>query len=215
MKEQWEHNCPLTIEVAGEGVTAVRPDETVVTLGVVNEGEKLTELQKENAAAIAAIIGALTALGIARHDIATTSFTIEPQYDYTDGKQIFRGYKVSHLLQITLSGTESAGIVIDAAVAHGANTVTDVAFRSTGASTARREALSAAVRDAGEKALVIAATLGVSLSSVPCKVVETSPGGFEPVLYKAMSMPAGDASTTIEPGSLSFKSSVRVWYAYA
>ncbi|OUS74896.1 hypothetical protein B1748_20175 [Paenibacillus sp. MY03] len=215
MNDQHNGACPLTIEVTGEGVATAKPDETSVTLGVISEGDKLAELQKENAAAISSIIGALTALGIPRQAIATAAFTIEPQYDYVDGKQQFRGYKVTHLLEITLHGTENAGTVIDAAVSHGANTVTDVSFRSRGSAAARQEALTMAVRDAGAKARVIADTIGVSLSAVPCKIEETPSRGFEPVLFKAASFPAGDAATEIEPGVLTFKSSVRVWYAYA
>lgn len=214
MKEQGDASCPFTIEVLGEGIATAKPDETSVTLGVIREGEKLEELQAANAAAINAIIGALTALGVARESIATANFAIEPQYDYVDGKQIFRGYKATHLLQVTLAGTESAGRIIDAAVAHGANTVMDVSFRSSQAEQARQEALKRAVRVAQEKALVIAGTLGVSLSAVPCKVEETQRNGFEPVMFKA-SMTEGDAATTIEPGILTFRAAVRAWYLYA
>lgn len=214
MKEQNESACPLTIEVLGEGLATTKPDETRVTLGVISEGEKLEELQADNAAKIAAIIGALTSLGIPRENIATASFAIEPQYDYADGQQIFRGYKVTHLLQVTIAGTDAVGRIIDAAVASGANAVTDVSFRSSQAAAAQREALAIAVRDAQAKAIVIAGTIGVSLSAVPCKVEETPKTGFEPVLFKS-AMPVGDAATTIEPGSLSFKAAVRVWYVYA
>lgn len=213
MKEQNETACPLTIEVIGEGLATAKPDETRVTLGVISEGVKLEELQADNADKIAAIIEALTALGIARENMTTASFSIEPQYDYADGKQLFRGYKVTHLLQVSIAGTEAAGRIIDAAVASGANAVTDVTFRSSQAAAAQREALALAVRDAQAKALVIAGTIGVSLSAVPCKVEETQKTGFEPVLFKS-AMPVGDAATTIEPGSLSFKAAVRVWFLY-
>ncbi|MDQ6419756.1 SIMPL domain-containing protein [Paenibacillus sp. LHD-117] len=214
MKEQNESACPFTIEVLGEGLATAKPDETRVTLGVISEGEKLEELQAGNAAKIAAIVQALTALGVARENIATASFAIEPQYDYVDGKQVFRGYKATHLLQVTIAGTEAAGRIIDAAVANGANTVTDVSFRSSMADEAQHDALTLAVRNAQAKALAIADTLGVSLSAVPCKVEETQKTGFEPVQFKA-AMPVGDAATTLEPGTLTFRAAVRVWYLYA
>ncbi|MGO4110063.1 SIMPL domain-containing protein [Paenibacillus sp. YAF4_2] len=214
MKEQYQPSCEFTIEVIGEGMAVAVPDETVVTLGVAQEGESLGELQASNAEKIGAIINALLSQGVPRENISTAQFTIEPQYDFIDGKQVFRGYRAVHLLRVTIDGAKDTGKIIDAAVAAGANMVSDVTFRSSHADEAQREALTLAVRDAGAKALAIAATLGVSLSAVPCKVMETSRNGFEPVMFKAASIPAGDAGTSIEPGTLTFKASVRAWYVY-
>ncbi|GLX68202.1 SIMPL domain-containing protein [Paenibacillus glycanilyticus] len=209
-----ESACDCTIEVMGQGIATAMPDETVVTLGVSEEGDSLSELQTNQAEKIDAIIHAILGLGVPREQISTAQYSIEPQYDFVDGKQVFRGYRAVHLLRITISGANDVGQIIDSAVAQGANTVTDVSFRSTQASEASRKALTLAVRDAEAKALTIAAALGVSLSAVPCKIIESPSNGFEPVMFKAASAPAGDAGTTIEPGTLSFKASVRVWYMY-
>ncbi|MCM3626511.1 SIMPL domain-containing protein [Paenibacillus glycanilyticus] len=213
MKEL-EQVCDFTIEVTGEGVATAVPDETVVTLGVSDEGDSLGELQADHALKIEAIIQALLALGVPRENISTAQYTIEPQYDFIDGKQVFRGYRAVHLLRVAIDGAKDTGRIIDAAVANGANMVSDVTFRSTNADEARRKALTLAVRDAEAKALAIAATLGVSLSAIPCKVMETPGRSFEPVMFKSASIPAGDAGTSIEPGTLSFRASVRVWYVY-
>ncbi|SFD57633.1 hypothetical protein SAMN05216378_0498 [Paenibacillus catalpae] len=214
MKEQVQPSCDFTIEVMGEGAATAVPDETLVTLGVSDEGDGLAELQAEQAEKIAAIIQALLDLGVPRENISTAQYTIEPQYDFIDGKQVFRGYRAVHLLRITIDGAKDAGSIIDAAVAQGANMVTDVSFKSSQAEEARRKALTLAVRDAEAKALTVAATLGVSLSAVPCKVMEAPGRSFEPVMFKAASLPAGDAGTSIEPGTLTYKASVRVWYLY-
>ncbi|MCK9859889.1 SIMPL domain-containing protein [Paenibacillus sp. ATY16] len=214
MKEQAQTCCDFTIEVMGEGVATAVPDETIVTLGVSGESDSLGTLQTDQAKTIDAIIQAMLALGVPRESISTAQYSIEPQYDFIDGKQVFRGYRAVHLLRITIDGAKDAGRVIDAAVAQGANMVSDVTFQSTHADEARRKALTLAVRDAEAKALAIAATLGVSLSSIPCKVTESPGNRFEPVMFKAASVPAGDVGTTIEPGTLTFKASVRVWYVY-
>lgn len=214
MKEQVQPGCDFTIEVMGEGIATAVPDETIVTLGVSGESDSLGELQADQAGKIEAIINALLALGIPRDNISTAQYTIEPQYDYIDGKQVFRGYRAVHLLRITIEGAQDAGRIIDAAVAQGANMVSDVRFQSSQADEARRKALTLAVRDAEAKALAIAATLGVSLSAIPCKVMEQPGNRFEPVMFKAAALPAGDGNTAIEPGTLTFKASVRVWYVY-
>ncbi|MFF2886499.1 SIMPL domain-containing protein [Paenibacillus sp. NPDC057967] len=207
-----KEGCDFTIEVSGEGVTSAAPDRTIITLGVVTEGKEVAPVQRENADAIRAIIEALTALGVPRSNVQTKSYSIDPQYDYEDGKQVFRGYKATHLLQITLDGVEHAGTVLDTATAHGANLVSEVAFASSEAEKHQEEALAQAVRRAQQKAAGIAAALGVSLSAVPCKVQEIGTEG-EPIRFKTM-MAASDA-TLIEPGQLTFKAAVRLWYLFA
>lgn len=214
MAQNKEHSCDFTLEVRGVGVATAVPDRTLITLGTVSEGVELESVQSDNAAKIAAIIEALEHSGVARESIKTTQFLIEPQYDYIDGKQEFRGYRVTHLLQVTLGNVIEAGRLIDTSVANGANMVTSIVFDSSKAAEAQQEALIAAVRDAEAKAAAIARTLGVSLSAVPCKVEEAAQPGAEPMFFKAAAMPLESASSSIEPGQLTFKAAVRIWYMY-
>ncbi|WP_162848573.1 SIMPL domain-containing protein [Paenibacillus nanensis] len=203
--------CDFTIEVTGTGEVTAAPNRTLITLGAVTEGKEVLPAQNENAEKMNAVIDALVGLGIPRENIRTESFSIEPQYDYVDGRQVFRGYKVTHLLEVALSGVDGAGTVIDTATAHGANTVTDITFLSSEAAAFAAQALQAAVRSAQTKAAGIAAALGVSLSAVPCKVEEISPDNG-PILFKAAAM---SATTPIAPGQLTFKAAVRAWYLFA
>ena len=214
MAQHKEHSCDFTLEVLGEGAVTAVPDRTLITLGTVREGGELELVQSENAAKMSAVIEALERSGIARDSIKTTQFLIEPQYDYIDGKQEFRGYKVTHLLQVTLDNITEAGRLIDKAVAKGANAVTSIEFDSSEAAKAQQEALIAAVRDAEAKAAAIAQALGVSLSAVPCKVEEVTRPESRPVFFKTAAMPLESASSPIEPGQLTFRAAARIWYMY-
>ena len=214
MAQHKEHSCDFTLEVWGEGVVTAAPNRTLITLGTVSEGAELKSVQTDNATKVAAIIEALEQSGIARENIKTIQFLIEPQYDYIDGKQEFRGYKVTHLLQVTLDNVTDAGRIIDTAVANGANMVTSIEFNSSEAAKVRQEALIAAVRDAEAKASTIARALGVSLSAIPCKVEEVAQPGAEPMLFKASAMLPESVTSPIEPGQLTFRAAVRIWYMY-
>ncbi|MFD0588960.1 SIMPL domain-containing protein [Paenibacillus sp. GCM10027627] len=205
--------CDFTIEVIGEGSVAAIPDRTAITVGVVTEGAEVQPVQAENAKTAASIIEALLKLGIPREQIQTKLYSIDPQYDYVDGKQTFRGYRSTHLLGVTLSGTDQAGLVIDTAVASGANSVSDITFAASNEALLQGEALSAAVRNAAAKAKSIADAMGVALSSVPCQVQEISQDGA-PIRFKA-AMAAGDFGSPVEPGQLTFKAAVRVVYMFA
>ncbi|MGI2292802.1 SIMPL domain-containing protein [Paenibacillus sp. GXUN7292] len=214
MAQHKEHSCDFTLEVLGEGAVTAVPDRTLITLGTVSEGVELESVQTDNAAKMAAIIEALEQSGIARESIKTIQFLIEPQYDYMDGKQEFRGYKVTHLLQVTLDNVTEAGRLIDMSVANGANMVTSIKFYSSEATKVQQKALIAAVRDAEAKAAAIAEALGVSLSAVPCKVEEVPQPEAEPMYFKATAMPLESAASPIEPGQLTVRASARIWYMY-
>ncbi|MFE6796369.1 SIMPL domain-containing protein [Paenibacillus chitinolyticus] len=204
---------PAVIEVTGDGIVSVIPDQAVIVLGAVTEGEALSPAQAENARIISAVIDSLLQLGIPRSSIQTDEFRIDPQYDFQDGKQIFRGYRVTHLLKITTDRVGETGTIVDTAVSKGANSVSGISFRTSQPQKYSKEALTLAVRNAREKALTIAASLGVTLAAVPESVRELS-GQNEPVPFKASMLAAGPA-TPIQPGELHVYAAVSARYTFS
>ncbi|MEY9092613.1 SIMPL domain-containing protein [Paenibacillus sp. RC84] len=204
---------PAAIEVTGDGIVSVIPDQAVIVLGAVTEGESLSPLQAENARIISAVIDSLLQLGISRDNIQTDEFRIDPQYDFQDGKQIFRGYRVTHLLKITTERVGETGTIVDTAVSKGANSVSGISFRTSQPQKYSKEALALAVRNAREKAQTIAASLGVTLAAVPEFVREISRQN-EPVPFKA-SVLAASPATPIQPGELQVYAAVSARYTFS
>ncbi|WP_405079870.1 SIMPL domain-containing protein [Paenibacillus chitinolyticus] len=204
---------PASIEVTGDGIVSVVPDRAVIVLGAVTEGEALSLLQAENARIISAVIDSLLQLGIPRDNIQTDEFRIDPQYDFQDGKQIFRGYRVTHLLKITTERVGETGTIVDTAVSKGANSVSGVSFRTSQPQKYSKEALTLAVRNAREKAQTIAASLGVTLAAVPQSVQELGHQN-EPVPFKA-SVLAASPATPIQPGELQVYAAVSARYTFS
>jgi uncharacterized protein YggE len=205
-----QHKCFPTIEVLGEGTVAAAPDRAVVVLGVVTEGTVLQTVQSENAETVTNIINSLLQINIPREQIQTNDFRIEIQYDYIDGQQIFKGYQVTHLLQITIDRVDQTGMVVDTAVSHGANTVTSIQFSIYQREKYENQALALAIHNARQKAVTIANTLGVSIAAVPGKVQELSPT-VGPIPFRA-SILSDAAVTPIEPGELTVNAAVQVLY---
>ena len=116
------------IKVNGEGEIAVQPDTATVNLGVVTESKELMEAQQQNSIIANKVINALIALGIDKNQIQTVDYRIEPEYDYSSGQQIFRGYKITHILQVKIDDLSIIGKVVDTAVENGANYVANVQF---------------------------------------------------------------------------------------
>lgn len=206
---------PNRLTVTGEGTVTAAPDEAIITIGVINESPNLSAAQKENADKTAAVIQALMSLGIPQSDIQTYVYRIEPQYNYENGQQIFRGYRVEHQLQVTVKDISKTGQVIDQAVAAGANSVSSIQFSVSNPNAFYNQALTIAIRNAQEKAISMARALQVTLQPVPVIVQELSqPLPPRPIPFQA-AMLAQSAETPIQPGENKIMATVKVEFTYS
>lgn len=202
-----------TLKLEGTGILRTSPDIASAFLGVVTEKKELSEAQKENSAVMDKVIASLIKLGIPEKDIKTESYSITPEYDFVEGKQIFRGYRVNNNLRVMIRNINEVGRVIDTAVANGANAVYNVNFSLLNRSEIYKRALNLAIRDAVEKAKSIENTLRVKVDEVPVEIVELSNidrAGIEG-LY-AMKAPA--SSTDIKSGELEVTAKVQTVFNY-
>ncbi|GEN34497.1 SIMPL domain-containing protein [Aneurinibacillus danicus] len=205
-------NDQYVMKVSGEGTLSVTPDRAIVVLGAITESKDVSTAQKENAETVSKIINSILRLGIPKENIKTSDYRIDIQYDYEDGKQILRGYKVTHLLQITIDKIEQTGLVIDTAVNSGANSVSAIKFTVAQPNIYYNQALSLAINNAQQKAVTMAKTLGVTLNQIPNRIQEVS-GAPEPVPYQA-SLYAMSAATPVQPGQVEISAEIRTEYSY-
>ncbi len=203
------------IRVFGEGSVSVQPNTAKVTLGASTEAMDVTQAQNNNSIIIARIKEALKKLGVPEQQIQTADYSIFPQYDYKDGEQIFRGYKVQHLLLVTIEQIENTGIVIDTAVNNGANIVSGIQFTTKDADPFVQQALSLAVVNSFQKAEAIAGTLGVKLIKTPIQIIENTHQQGTPIPFQATAFAKNEAATPIQPGTIEFKSYITAEYIYS
>ncbi|WP_236784562.1 MULTISPECIES: SIMPL domain-containing protein [Alteribacter] len=205
-------NNTSKLKVKGEGSVSAAPDRANITVGAVTESTEVSEAQQENAQIISQVTSAITTLGVPEESIQTVEYRIDTQYDFVDGKQEFRSYRVTHLLQVTLDDITLTGSVIDEAVEAGANTISSISFSLSNPEVLYNQALELALQNAREKAETIAAELGVALSTPPVSVVEISPSTtpvpFQTALY------ATSEGTPIQAGTLTILALVEVEYRY-
>lgn len=209
-----ERSKTNTLRVSGEGKLAVQPDQANIKLGVLTEDRELQKAQEQNAAAISNVKKSLNAIGITDKQIQTSEFTIFPQYDFVDGKQIFRGYRVEHILAITIDEIEITGLVVDTGVENGANTVRGITFETENQPEFYQQALSMAVLDAYKKAETIAAALRVQLISTPVSITEGTLGMEQPVSFQSSTFVKSAASTPIQPGTIEIESRITAEFIY-
>ncbi|PLR84471.1 hypothetical protein CVD25_04540 [Bacillus canaveralius] len=210
----YRHQARNVLTVNGEGTVSAPPDRAEVVLGAITEGKELLEVQQLNSNIITNVIQALLRLGLPREKIQTFEYSAEPQYDYVDGKQVFRAYRVTYLLKITIDAISQAGKVVDTAFANGANIVRSIEFTISNEGTLYARALAIAVQDSLNKAAVIAQTIGVQLIKTPSLIIE-NPQTREPIIFhSAVLSSSTEAATPIEQGMLTIKAAVKAEYVY-
>ena len=158
---------PVTIAVDAEGKVVASPDIAVLTFGV---GTKRQSTAQDAMAVLkkrmAAIAEALKAQSINAKDISTDSLSLNPAYDYVNGKQIPQGYEANQTLSVKVRNLEKVGDVLNVAVTQGANQVGGVAFTIDDPKELRAKARALAIELAKKKADMLASQLGKNLGKL-------------------------------------------------
>lgn len=199
--------------VTGNGEIIAKPDYVQIQIEVRTEGKDVSLAQQENALIMNRVIGSLLALNIPREAIQTTAYTISPNYDYIEGKQVFRGYEVQNAITVKITDIGQAGTVIDTAIQNGANHVSAIQFKIEGSDAYYQQALNLALVNALAKAKSMAETMQIPIQLIPIEIVEES-HNVAPVLYKSIQLSNQEFMTPIEQGAIPITASVRVKFQF-
>lgn len=209
---QLTNQLPRVMTVTGVGNLFVAPNIVQIQLEVITENEQLIKAQQENAYVMSQVIESLLEFGINKEDIKTASYNIFPQYDFIDGKQVFRGYEVTNAIEVTITNVEQAGSVIDLAVQNGVKRVSNIRFTVENEQTYYQEALNLALNNAQAKSQTIAKTMKLQLNPLPIKIEEEFKQ--EPIVYRTFATAEMNTSTPIEQGQINISATVRVQFQY-
>lgn len=200
------------MNIEGEGRISVSPDTAIISVGIVTENKELKIAQNENSRKTNNVINSLKGMEIKDKDIKTESYNIYPEYDYIDGKQVFRGYKVVNNLRVTIRDIQKTGEVIDKAVESGANVVNSISFTLANKSKYYNIALNNAVKNAIGKSRNLGDTLGVLVDKIPLNIYEESYNqGFT---TSQSLLKTADALTPIESGQIEIIAKIRCIFSY-
>jgi uncharacterized protein len=203
-----------TIVVGGTGRVAVTPDVADLRLGVAVGRPTVEAARAAAATAMTDILAALESAGVARTDIRTSLLSVQPRYDYRDGKPpTLTGYDLANVVEVTIRDLASLGAVVDGSLGAGATSLDGLTFRVADPSAAETVARQGAVADARVKAMTLAEAAHVRLVEV-LEIVEGGPTPTWPQ-PKAARMMAADASTPVEAGTNEISVSVTMTFRVA
>jgi hypothetical protein len=156
---------PVVITM-GEGTVRRAPDRAWVTIAAESRARTAQDAQRANADAMTAVTAKLKSSGVPADAIQTTSYDLQPEFDYANGKQTLKGYVARNQIQVKVDTLSKLGDIIGASVATGATNVSNVRFDVQDRDAAEREALRMAVADARKRADAAAAGAGMHVEAV-------------------------------------------------
>jgi hypothetical protein len=204
------------IVVSGEGSVSAPPDYAEIRGGVVTKAKTAGEATDANARLMAAVIAALTNAGIARNDIQTAQFSMQPVYALPQpgSEQKLIGFSASNQLTIKIRQIDKLGDIMDRLVAAGATDVGNISFQHSDLSKVLDQAREAAVADARRKAELYARAAGLTLGTVAWISEDT--GTAPPAFARVRTMaPMAAAPTPIMSGEDTLRVQITVGFDVA
>jgi len=204
------------LRVTEIGEAYATPDVAKINFGVTTEAKDVALSQKNNGEKVAQIKNDLARFNIEAKDIKTTSYSINPNYDYSlRNKPKLLGYNTRHYLEITVRKLEDADAIVQALGNSGVTEINKVAFTVDDITEIQDEAREQAIAKAKAKAESLANLSGAKLG----KIISIQEGNYQdsssPIYYKYLDGLGGGETITeigLEEGSTIITSTVTITY---
>jgi uncharacterized protein YggE len=213
---------PGRISIIGEGKAAAAPDTAIFDAGVVVIAETAQAALEQNTKSITALLAALKAAGIDGRDLATSGFAVQPRVAYSQaepGKQPdqpkLEGYEVRNSVKARVRDLSKLGMILDAAVQHGANQIGAISFGIQNKDALLDKAREDAINDGKRKAEKAAQAAGLKLGRV-LSLSETVQDALpRPMAGDGTAFKAAAASVPTEAGEQSLGSHMEMTWEIA
>ncbi|MEK7061267.1 MAG: SIMPL domain-containing protein [Patescibacteria group bacterium] len=202
--------------VTGEGKVSVTPDIAKVTLGIQENGQVLKQVQNNVNKKSKTLTDSLKKLGIGEKDIKTVSYSVYPQYDYTQPNSKITGYQVSTSYEVTIKDFDKVNDVLVQATTAGANSAGAISFEVNDETKAKKlqEAREEAVHIAKVKAEGLAKAAGISLGKI-INISESQGNEIRPMYATKDAVGLGGSTpvpANIQPGETEISVTVSLSY---
>lgn len=212
----------IVIQTTGE--VRVKPDLATVHAGVVSEGKTAAEALAKNTPALARLIEAVKAAGVAQGDLSTSQIALIPRMTQPSSSSSsssspqpraakIDGYEARTGITVIVRDIAKAGPLIDALIAAGANDMSGISFGLADEGKAKDQARDKAAEAARGRAEIYAKRLGVKVGELVSIVESEAEPPARPMGdVRAYRMAAAGAPVSVEPGEVTVSAALRtVW----
>ncbi len=154
-----------TLTVTGRGSESIKTTIAIVRLGVEAQGKTAAEVQAVVAKRSNSLVNLLKSRQVDK--LQTTGISLNPTYDYNDGKQVFTGYTATNTVSFR-TNNEAAGGLLDDSVKSGASRIDGISFTATDEAIAagQKVALRKATQEAQAQAQAVLSALNFTQKEI-------------------------------------------------
>lgn len=204
-----------TISITGYAEVSAKPDVAQITISVLSENRDLGVATEDNNTKTNAIVSFLKENGIEDKDIKTSTYNINPRYEYYSDyrNRYLAGYEVTQSLVVKIRNLDSVGEIIAGSSERGSNDISSLSFIIDNDEALKAQAKKQAIDDAKLKASELAKDLGISLSEI-VGFYENNYYSTPQISYAKVEMAKSlDSSTpSIEAGENTITASITITY---
>jgi len=213
-----------TITVTATGKAAAAPTVGQISFTVTETAEVVKDAQDAATTKTNAALAALKEVDIKEADITTSGYSVYPQHENQQpcypgvicnrGEAKITGYQVSQTIEVKIRDLERIGETLGKIGSAGVQTISGPNFSFDDDSGVKEEARAGAIKDAREKARVLAKQLGVSLGPI---VNFSENGAGYPIPYFAkggdmMALSSAEVAPTLPVGEQETAVTVSITY---
>src|SRR5437867_2834665 len=117
------------LSTLGTATANVKPDKVTIIVGVETANKTAKAALSTNSATMNKVLNVLLAAGVKQNETSTSAFSISPNYNYSQGRNIITGFTATNSIQIESSNINGTAKWIDTAVSSGgATTINGIDF---------------------------------------------------------------------------------------
>jgi len=203
-----QNNPQPTVDVTGEGIVYVVPDEVTISVRVENTGTEVKALKTKNDRIVNDVLQTIKRMGIEDKNVQTEYVKLSKNYQHNTKTY---NYSANQTISIYLKDLKKYETLMDGLMASGINRIDGISFSSSKEmelkSQARKKAIENAVMKAKEYVGVLNQTIGKAVSiSEAQNYISPQP------MYRAMAMQADNsaAKETLAQGEIEIRINVNV-----
>lgn len=220
---------PRTVIITGIGKVSAVPDVSTISFTIRSESKNddTKSLQEEISRKADSVFSKLKEIGIDEKDIKTTNYSVNPRYEYRDcystssiqpcESRYISGYEAVEGVDVKVRDTENVSKVLDIFALEKITEVYGPNFNVDDMEAVKDSARDLAIKDAKEKASVLADSLGVKIKRIIS--FSDNDGGYVPSpvyresLNKMMDYATNQAAVAnIQEGQQEIESNVSITF---
>ncbi|NNM09765.1 MAG: SIMPL domain-containing protein [Flavobacteriaceae bacterium] len=202
-----QNNMKPLVEVSGEGIVRVVPDEVTINLRVENTGNNPKELKKQNDRIVNEVLSFIKSQNIDDKYIKTEYIRLSKNYDYNSKSY---NYSANQAISVKLTDLSKYKSLMNGLLESGINRIDGISFSSSKRQKLESEARKRAVAHAKLKAEEYAGVLDQGVGKAISIKENLSYSPPSPILRSAMQMDSSGGEQTMAPGEMEVRVTVYI-----